>query len=81
MVVCTHPGENMDKQLKTVTETFWPGGVLDTNRAIPCSLMGLSARHLLAISKTTKPPFEVIWNKRSLGHHVCVPLFSMVYAE
>ena len=83
VVVCTHldpvSQENMDEQLKPVKEAFWPGGVLSTNRVIPCSLMGISARYLL--DSTTKPPFEDIWNKNSIGYHVGGPLFSMVCAE
>ena len=82
LVVYTHldqvSQENMDKQLKTVAETFWPRGVSNTNRVIPCSsLMGLSARDLLDRSHTTKPPFEAIWNKPSVGYHVREPLFSI----
>ena len=79
MVVCTHldhiSQENMDEQLKTVTKTFWPKDILNTNRVIPCStLMGLSARHLLDRSNMTKPPFESIWNKDAVGYHVRGPL-------
>ena len=85
MVICTHldqvSPENMDEQLKPVKEAFWPSGVLNTNSVIPCSLMGLSARYLIDISKTTKPLFKAIWNKRSLGYHVRVSLFSMACAE
>lgn len=81
VVVCTHldqvSQENMDEQLKTVTKTFWPRGVLNTNRVIPCSsLMGLSARDLLDRSSLAKPPFESIWDKHNVGYHVCGPLFS-----
>jgi len=72
----------MDEQLKTVTKTFWPKGVLHTNRVIPCSsLMGLSARDLLDKSSVTKPPFEAIWNERLVGYHVRGPLFSTACAE
>ena len=79
MVVCTHldhiSQENMDEQLKTVTKTFWPQGILNTDRVIPCStLMGLSARDLLDRSNMTKPPFESIWDKRVVGYHVRGPL-------
>ena len=79
MVVCTHldqvSQENMDEQLKTVTKTFWPKDISNTNRVVPCStLMGLSARHLLDSSNMTKPPFESIWNKRVAGYHVRGPL-------
>ena len=75
MVVCTHldqvSQENIDEQLKAVTKTFWPKGVMATNRVIPCStLMGLSARDLLDRSNPTKPPFEVIWNKNTAGYRV-----------
>ena len=85
VVVCTHLDQlsqkNMDEQLKTVTKEFWPRGVLNTNRVIPCSLMGLSARYLLDRSNSTKPPFEAIWNKHSMGYRVRVPLFSIACAE
>ena len=84
-VVCTHldqvSQENMDEQLKTVANTFWPRGVLNTNRVIPCSsLMGLSARDLLDRSSMTKPPFETIWNKDVVGCYVRGPLFSTACA-
>jgi hypothetical protein len=74
-VVCTHLDQisydNMEEQLKIVTKSFWPSGVLDTNRVIPCSsLMGLSAMDLLDKSDTSKPPFETIWNKSVAGYHV-----------
>jgi hypothetical protein len=72
----------MDEQLKTVTETFWPKGVLNTNRVIPCSsLMGLSARDLLDKSSVAKPPFEEIGNKHAVGYHVRGLLFSIACAE
>ena len=85
-VVCTHldrvPQDNVDEQLKTVTKTFWPKGVLNTNRVIPCSsLMGLSAKDLLDKSSMTKPPFEAIWNRQHVGYHVGGPLFSTACAE
>jgi len=74
VVVCTHPDqvsqENMKEQLKTVRAAFWPRGVSKTNRLIPCPLMGLSARDLLDRSTITKPRFEDIWNKDTLGYHV-----------
>ena len=85
MVVCTHldpvSQENMDGQLKPVKEAFWPRGVLSTNRVIPCSLKGISARYLLYRSNTTKPLFKAIWNKRSMGYRVRGPLFPMACAE
>ena len=86
VVVCTHldqvSQENMDEQLKVVTKTFWPKGVVNTNRVIPCSsLMGLSARDLLDRSNAAKPPFEVIWNKHTVGYHVRKPLFSIACVE
>ena len=85
MVVCTHPDEvsqeNMDEQLKTVTTAFWPRGVLSTNCVIPCSLLGLSARELLNRSKNLKPPFEAIWNEKSMYYHVRGSLFSMACVE
>ena len=86
MVVYTHQDqvsqENMDEQLKNVTKTFWPEGVLNTNRVVPCSsLMGLSARDLLDRSNMTKPPFETIWNEHTLGHHVRGLRFSIVRVE
>jgi len=81
VVVCTHldqiSKENMDEQLKTVTDIFWPRGVLNTNRVIPCSsFMGLSASALLDRSNAAKPPFEAIWDKEFVGYHVRGPLFS-----
>jgi len=86
MVVCTHldqvSQENMDEQLKTVTETFWPRGVGDTNCVVPCSsLMGLSASDLLDRSSMTKPRFETIWDEDAVGYHVRGPLFSTARAE
>ena len=86
VVVCTHMDqvwqEDLDKELKTVAKTFWPRGVVNTNRVIPCStLMGLSARDLLDRSSMTKPPFETIWTKHSVGYHVGGPLFSTACAE
>ena len=86
VVVCTHPDEvsqeNVDEQLKTVTTTVWPRGGLSTNRVIPCSLIGLSARELLNRSKNLlKPPFEAIWNEDSMGYHVRRPLFSIACVE
>ena len=86
VVVCTHldqvSQENMDEQLKFVTEAFRPRGVLNTNRVIPCSAhFGLSARDLLNRSNTTKPPFKAIWEKNAVGYHVRGPLFSKACAE
>ena len=86
MVVCTHldqvSQENNDERLGTVAKTFWPRGVLNTNRVIPCSsLMGLSAMDLLDRSSMTKPPFETIWNKDVVGFHVRGPLLSTTCAE
>ena len=86
VVVCTHldqvSQDNMDEQLKTVTKTFWPKGVMHTNRVIPCSsLMGLSARDLLDKSSTTKPPFKTIWDRHYVGYRVSGPLFSTACAE
>ena len=86
MVVCTHLDEvsmeNIDEQLKVVTKTLWPKGVMNTNRAIPCStLMGLSARDLLDRSNAAKPPFEVIWSAHAAGYRVRGPLFSTARVE
>jgi len=65
VVLCTHLGHvsqgNTDERLRTVIKTFWPGGVLNTNRVIPCfSLVVLSARDLLDRSNMTKTLFEPI---------------------
>ena len=86
VVVCTHldqaSQDNMDEKLRTVTRTFWPKGVTNTNRVVPCSsLMGLSAKDLLDKSCRTKPPFKAIWNKQAVGYHVRGLLFSMACAE
>ena len=86
VVVCTDldqvSQENMDEQLKAVTETFWPRDILNTSRVIPCSaLMGLGARDLLDRSTTTKPPFETIWDTHAVGYHVRGPLFSTACVE
>ena len=86
VVVCTHldqvSQENMDEQLKTVTKTFWPKGVLNINRVIPCSsLMGLSARDLLDKASATKPPFDSIWDTHAVGYHVREPLISSACVE
>ena len=86
VVVCTHldqvSQDDMDEQLKTVTKTFWPRGVLNTNRVIPCSsLIGLSARDLLDRSSMTKPPFETFWNKHAVGYHVRGPLIPTACVE
>jgi hypothetical protein len=85
LVVCTHLDQiskkNMDEELRSLTQTPWPGGVLDTNRVIPCSLIGLSAMGLLDRSKLAKPPFETIWDKHTLGYHVRGPLFAIARVE
>ena len=86
VVVCTHldqvSQENMDEQLKIVSKIFWPRGVLNTNRVIPCSsLMGLSARDLLDRASAIKPPFEAIWNKHAVGYHVRGLLISTACVE
>ena len=85
VVVCTHldqaSQENMKEPLKTVTTAFWPRGVLDTDRVIPYPLKGLIARDLLDRSAVTKPRFEDIWNKDTLGYHVRGPLFSIAYVD
>ena len=61
----------MEEQRKTVTKTFWPKDVLNTNSVIPCSsLMGLSARDLLDKSYRRKPLFEEVWKKEAVGYHV-----------
>ena len=86
VVVCTHLDQvsqkNKDAQLKTVTKTFWPNGILNTDRVIPCStLMGLSARDLLNRSNLAKPPFETIYNEHVVGYHVRESLFSTACVE
>ena len=86
MVVCTSlhqvSQENMDKRLETVTETFWPRGVLNASRVISCSsLIGLGARDLLDRSNTTKPPFKTIWDKHAVGYHVRGSISSIPCAE
>ena len=85
VVVCTHldqvSQETMNEQLKTVTAAFWPRGVLNTNRVTPFPLMGLIARDLLNRSSITKPRFEDIWNKDTLGYHVRGAPFSMAYID
>ena len=74
-VVCTHLDRvsqiNIDEQLTTVSKAFWPKSMKNTARIIPCSsLMGLSAIDLLDKSLSEKPPFRVIWDKKSVGYHV-----------
>ena len=74
-VICTHLDHvsqvNIDEQPTTVSEAFWPRSMKNTARIIPCSsLMGLSAIDLLNKSKSEKPPFQVIWDKGSVGYHV-----------
>jgi hypothetical protein len=86
LVVCTHldqiSTENMEEKLRTLTQTPWPGGVLNTNRVIPCSsFMVLSARDLLDKSEGFKPPFEAIWDEHTLGYHVRGPLFAIACVE
>ena len=85
VVFCTHldqvSQENMNEQMKTVETAFWPRGVSKTNRVIPCSLMGLSAGDLLDKSTITKPRFEAICNKDTLGYHVRGPLFLIAYVD
>jgi len=86
VVVCTHldqvSQENIDKQMKTVSKTFWPKDVLNTNRVIPCSsLMGLSAVDLLNKSEISKPSFQDTWDKRGVGHHVRGSLSLMTSTE
>lgn len=75
VVVCTHldqvSRDNMEEQRSTVTKTFWPRDVMNTNSVIPCSsLMGLGARDLLDKSYTAKPPFAEIWDKNAVGYQV-----------
>ena len=61
----------MEEQRKTVTKTFWPKDVLNTNSVIPCSsLMGLSARDLLDKSYRRKPLFGEVWKTDAVGYHV-----------
>jgi hypothetical protein len=86
VVVCTHldqvTQDNIEEQLKTVTKTFWPRDVMNTNSVIPCSsLMGLGARDLLDKSSRDKPPFQSIWKKDSVGYHVSRSLFTKVCTE
>ena len=86
MVVCTHldqvSQEIMGDRLKTVAKTFWPKGISNTNRVIPCSsLMGLSASDLLDRSSVNKPPFDTIWSKDAVGYHVRGLLISAARAE
>jgi hypothetical protein len=86
LVVCTHldqlPTENMDEELRDLTQTPWPGGVLNTNRVIHCSpLMALSANDLLDRSILDKPPFEAIWDKDTLGYLVRGSLFAIPCVE
>jgi len=86
VVVLTHLDQvsqkGIIKQLKTLEETSWQRGLLNTSLVIPCSsLSGLSATDLLDRSKTTKPLFKAIWEKHTVGYHVREPLFSIACAE
>ena len=86
MVVCTHldqvSQDNIEEQQKTVTKTFWPRDVSNTNSVIPCSsLMGLSARDLLDKSSCSKPRFEDIWREDVVGYHVRGSLFTKTCVE
>ncbi|CCA76328.1 hypothetical protein PIIN_11894 [Serendipita indica DSM 11827] len=80
IVICTHldqiHGENLNEQLSIVSKVFWPGNVKGaaSNNIIPCSsLMGLSARALLDLSKgKSKPNFTSFWDpKRKKVSHPC----------
>ena len=79
VVVCTHLDQVsqtiVDEELKTVAKTFWPRGVLDTSRVIPCSLRNLLTRKFLEV------PFWTIRDRRAVGSHVCGPLSSIPCAE
>ena len=86
MVVCTHldqiSKDGVEKHQKIVTKTFWPRDVVNTNSVIPCSsLMGLSARDLLDKSYRSKPPFEEIWKKDTVGYRVRGSLLARAGAE
>ena len=86
VVVCTHldqvSQDNMEEQRKTVTKTFWPRDVMNTDSVIPCSsLMGLSARDLLDKSYRKKPSFEEIWKKDAVGYYVRRLLLTKAGAE
>ena len=86
MVVCTHldqiSQDNIEEQRKTVTKTFWPRDVMNTDSVLPCSsLMGLSASELLDKSYRNKPSFGEIWNKDTVGYHVRVSLVTKAAAE
>ena len=44
---------------------------MSTDPVIPCSsLMGLSAKDLIDKSDSSKPPFEEIWKKDTVGYLV-----------
>jgi hypothetical protein len=88
VVVCTHldqiSRDNLAEQLKTVTTTFWPKDVMNTNSVIPCSsLMGLSALDLLDKSSSSefKPEFKEIWKEGTVGYHVSRSLFTKTCIE
>ena len=86
VVVCTHldqvSRDNIGEQKKTVTKTFWPKDVMNTNSVIPCSsLMGLGARDLLDKSHGKKPPFQSIFKKGAVGYHVSGSLLTKVCTE
>ena len=75
VVICTHLDQisqgNMEVHRDIVTKIFWPRDVMNTNSVLPCSsLMGLSARDLLDKSCSSKPPFEEIWKRDTVGYHV-----------
>ena len=86
VVVCTHldqvSRDNIEEQRRTVTKTFWPRDVMNTDSVIPCSsLMGLGAKDLLDKSYSHKPPFTEIWDKNTVGYQVRKPLFTRLSAE
>jgi hypothetical protein len=75
LVVCTHldrvSQDNLQQQLFTVNNAFWPNSPNEIGRVLKCSsLMGLSANQLLEQSETTKPLFKDVWEPKSIGYHV-----------
>ena len=84
LVVCTHldrvSGENLQQQTWTVSKSFWPGTRDESDRVLKCSpLIGLGASQLLEQTKTSKPPFEEVWDNRSIRRLVSGRQFTELH--
>jgi len=65
VAVCTHldqvSQENMDEQLRALTKTPWPRGVLNTNRVIPCFSRICSTDPILPNLRSRPFGIRILW--------------------